>query len=352
MSQQAMAKPTGEPWQGPFLVTKVLGPMSYEVQCLLGQRGHKHLHFNNLRLWVVWPGGGNLQEAGAECLLQEPEELWEGDLPWQGQEARGGHDQPVLDGALSEDQQGDLLTLLQEQPHVFSQLPGHTHLIEHTITTPPGKVARVRWRPILFKTKAAVEQEVAEMLRLEVIKPSTSEWQSPIVLVPKPDGSIRFCVDYWEVNGLAQFDAYPMPQADILIGQLGRAQYLSALDLMKGYWQVPVRPQDRVKTASATPTGLYQFKRMPFGLHRAAATFQRLVDRALEGCKGFARAYIDNIVVSSSSWPEHLDHLQQVLHGAGQGGPKGKPKKESPGLPGTEVLRLCGRQGEAATSAR
>lgn len=201
------------------------------------------------------------------------------------------------------------MALLQEQPKVFSRQPGHTHLIEHPITTSPGQVARVRWCPLPFKTKVAVEQEVAEMLRLGVIEPSTREWRSPIVLVLKPDRSIRFCVDYREVNRLAQFDAYPMPQADILIGQLGRAQYLSALDLTKGYWQVPVRPQDRRKTAFATPTGLYQFKRMPFGLHGAASMFQRLVDRALEGCEGFARAYIDDIVVSSSTWAEHLDHL-------------------------------------------
>lgn len=90
-----------------------------------------------------------------------------------------------------------------------------------------------------------------------VIEPLQSTWRSPIVLVPKPDGSIRFCVDYRE---FADFDAYPMPQADILIGQLGEARFLSAIDLTKGYWQVPMNPGDREKMAFATPSGLYQFR--------------------------------------------------------------------------------------------
>lgn len=195
---------------------------------------------------------------------------------------------PLLDSTLTTEQRGDLLRLLQRHPRVFSKTPGYTTLVEHAILTLPGKVARARWRPVPCKTWDAVDQEVREMLCLDVIEPSRSAWRSPIVLVPKPDDTIRFCMDYREVNKLATFDAYPMPQADILIGQLGQAQFLSALDLMKGYWQVPMRIQDREKTAFATPTGLFQFKHMPFGLHCAAAIFQRLVDRALEECESFA----------------------------------------------------------------
>lgn len=117
-----------------------------------------------------------------------------------------------------------------------------------------------------------------EMLWMGIIEPSHSAWRSPVVLVPKPDGSIQFCIDYWGVNTLAKFDTYPMPRADILIDQLGTAHYLSALNLTKVYWQVPVHPPDRKKTVFTTSQGLYQFIRMPFGLHGAASTFQHLVD--------------------------------------------------------------------------
>lgn len=82
------------------------------------------------------------------------------------------------------------------------------------------------------------------MLALGVIEASRNEWRSPIVLVPKPDGTTRFCIDYRELNKVAKFDAYPMPRADILLERLGAARYLSALDLTKGYWQVPVRTED------------------------------------------------------------------------------------------------------------
>lgn len=280
VSQQAMAIPAGKQWQGPFRVTRVLGPVSYEVQCCPGRRGRKHLHIDDVQQWVARPGDKETRGEDRECLLQEPGELREGNLPWQELGVTETPEQPIMDEALSGDQLGDLQALLRQHTSLFSNQPGQTRLVENVINTTPGKVARVHWRPIPFKTKAAVEREVDEMLRLGVIEPSQSEWRSPIVLVPKPDGSIWFCMDYREVNKLAQFDAYLMPQADILIGQLGRAQYLSALDLTKGYWQVPIRPQDRKKTAFTTPSGLYQFRWMPFGLHGAAATFQRLVDQA------------------------------------------------------------------------
>lgn len=120
-----------------------------------------------------------------------------------------------------------------------------------------------------------------------------------MVLVPKPDGSIWFCVDYRGVNALAKFDEYPMPKVNILIDQLGMARYYSALDLTKGYWQVPMHPPDQEKTAFATPQRLYQFTRMPFGLHGVAATFQCLVNRALNGCETFTCAYIESSYASS-----------------------------------------------------
>lgn len=94
---------------------------------------------------------------------------------------------------------------------MFSKVPGYTTLVEHTIPTTPGRVAQARWHPVPFKTRDAIEWEIKEMLRLGVIGPSQSAWRSPIVLVPKPNGTIRFCVDYWEVNKLVAFDAYPMP---------------------------------------------------------------------------------------------------------------------------------------------
>ncbi|KAF7254299.1 Retrovirus-related Pol polyprotein from transposon opus [Varanus komodoensis] len=115
------------------------------------------------------------------------------------------------------------------------------------------------------------------------------------------------------VNEVSKFDAYPMPRIDGLLDPLGQAHFLSTLDLTKEYWQIPLMEESKEKTAFATPVGLFQFKYMPFGLHGAAATFQWLMDKVLGHLSHCAAAYIDDIVIFSRTWGEHLDHLRQVL---------------------------------------
>ncbi|XP_065277149.1 uncharacterized protein LOC135893275 [Emys orbicularis] len=151
------------------------------------------------------------------------------------------------------------------------------------------------------------------MLALGVIQPSASPWASPVVLVPKKDGSIRFCVDYRKLNAITVSDAYPMPRTDEILDKLGGARYLTTLDLTKGYWQVPLDPEARAKSAFTTPIGLLEFLVLPFGLKRAPATFQRLVDQLLRGMEGFALAYIDDICVFSQTWEEHVAQVKRVL---------------------------------------
>lgn len=148
------------------------------------------------------------------------------------------------------------------------------------------------------------------MLKARVIRPSTSPWASPIVLVTKKDRGVRFCVDYRKLNKVARFDAYPMPRIEELIDTVGPAKVISTLDLAKGYWQIPMDEGSRDKTAFT----LYEFEVMPFGLHSAPATFQRMINHVLRDCCNFARAYIDDIVVFSSSREEHLTHLHKGLN--------------------------------------
>ncbi len=151
------------------------------------------------------------------------------------------------------------------------------------------------------------------MSEANIIEPSTSEWASLIVLVRKKDGTMRFCVDYRRLNAVSEADAYPMPRVDELIDRLGPAKYISTLDLTRGYWQVPVDPESRSMTAFTTPFGLHQFRVMPFGLHGAPATFQRLMDKVLAGLEEYAAAYIDDVAIYSDTWEEHLVHLREVF---------------------------------------
>ena len=136
---------------------------------------------------------------------------------------------------------------------------------------------------------------------------------APIVLVKKKDGTLRFCVNYRKLNSLSQSDAYPMPRIDQLIDRLGQAKYVTTLDLTRGYWQVSVAENARVKTAFVTPFGLYQFRVMPFGLQGAPATFQRMMDQLLRGLEEYEAAYLDNLVIYSDSLEDHMLHLAKVL---------------------------------------
>jgi Reverse transcriptase (RNA-dependent DNA polymerase) len=123
------------------------------------------------------------------------------------------------------------------------------------------------------------------MIEQKVIEPAMCEWASPNVLVPKPDGSLRFCVDYRKLNSITTPDTYPLPRMDEHIDSVGDAAVFTTLDCNSGYWQITVHPEDRDKTTFTSHYGIYRFLRLPFGLRNAPATFQRAIDTILSGVK-------------------------------------------------------------------
>ncbi|KAK5907135.1 hypothetical protein CesoFtcFv8_005015 [Champsocephalus esox] len=214
---------------------------------------------------------------------------------------------------LSKAQLQQTKELVQQTLDVFSLRPGRTTMVEHQIHTEPGQKVKMRPYRVPEARRAAIEQEVQKMLAMGVIEESHSEWTSPVILVPKPNKTNRFCNDFRKLNEISKFDAYPMPRIDELIDRLGEARYISTLDLTKGYWQVPLEAASREKTAFATPTGLYQYTVLPFGLHGAPATFQSLMDKVLRPHREYAAAYLDDVVIHSDSWDSHLIRLAEVL---------------------------------------
>ncbi len=187
----------------------------------------------------------------------------------------------------------------------------------------------VRSRPYRLPEhkKKVVQSELEAMLEMGVIEESRSDWASPIVLVPKTDGSVRFCVDYRKVNAVSKFDAYPMPRVDELLDRLGTARFYSTLDLTKGYWQIPLSPLSKENSAFTTPFGLHQFVTLPFGLFGAPATFQRLMDKILRPHTAYAAAYLDDIIIYSQDWQRHMVHLREVLRALRGAGLTANPKK-------------------------
>ena len=141
---------------------------------------------------------------------------------------------------------------------------------------------------------------------------STSSYSSPIVVVRKPDGSNRFCVDFRKLDKVTVFDPEPMPHPEQIFAKLEKDQYFSTFDFSKGYWQVPMTEEDRAFTAFVTHKGLHQFKVMPFGLLNAPASFNRIMRRLLYGSKHLDN-YVDDVLEHNPTWKEHLSSMRDFL---------------------------------------
>ena len=307
-------------WQGPYQVVKRMGKVTYMVDMHDHKKRRRVFHVNMLKTFQIH------QLTDSSYLVTDGEgDSEDGDiLFWLDGTP---DDRPLVGQGLNNDQRQQLQQILTEFREVLQNKPGHTKLVEHRIeigTSCPVKLPPYRL-PQAYRE--SVQKEIQEMLEQDIIEPSSSEWAAPIVLVKKKDGSLRLCVDYRRLNSVSRTDAYPMPRIDDMIDQLGRASFISTLDLTRGYWQVPVANIDRHKTAFITPFGLYQFKAMPFGLQGAPATFQRMMDQLIRGLEGFTAAYLDDLVIYSSTWEEHVKHLHNVFGRLRKAGLTAKPRK-------------------------
>ena len=152
------------------------------------------------------------------------------------------------------------------------------------------------------------------MLANNIIKPSTSPWYSNVVLVKKKNGSQRFCIDFRKLNSITKKENYPLPRIDETIDSLGNAYFFTTLDLASGYWQIAMAPEDTDKTAFTTFCGHFEFNRMPFGLTNAAPGCQQLMEFLLAGLQWhICLCYLDDIIIYSRSFSEHLQHLRLVF---------------------------------------
>jgi len=150
---------------------------------------------------------------------------------------------------------------------------GCSNLVQHVIDTGDSKPIKQQPYRTPFIQREKIANLIQDMQSLGIIQPSSSPWASPVILVPKKDGSSRFCVDYRHLNSVTKKDVYPLPRIDDIVDTLGQAKFFSTLDLSSGYWQVELDSASRAKTAFTTYSGLYEFTRMPFGLCNAPATF-------------------------------------------------------------------------------
>ena len=233
---------------------------------------------------------------------------------------------------LTKEQQGQLGQVLNQYQHVFSKTDtdlGRTGLEKHFIPTGDARPRRLPPRRAPIHMREVVDQQVQEMLDQGVVEPCYSPWAAPLVLVKKKDGSTRICVDYRALNEVTEKDGHPLPRIEDNLDALAGATVFTTLDLTSGYYQVEVAEEDRDKTAFVTGRGHHlRFVTMPFGLCNAPSTFQKLMERVLDGLQWRTVViYLDDVIVFSKSIEDHMQHLEEVLRRFEQHNLKLKPRK-------------------------
>jgi len=297
-------------WQGPYPVLQQVSPVMYEVNMYDKRKRHRIFHVNMLRKW-------NTPITTSFWSEDIPEEEQD-EVPVWKESVNATENQPTISEQLDSQQCAELQDLLKKFPGVLQNKSGWTNLAEHTIDTgSAAPIKQVAYR-LPYAYQKAVKEELQEMERDGIIEPSTSGWASPIVLIRMKDGTLRLCVDYPKVNGVSQQDAYPMPRMDEIIDRIGKAKFITTIDLTRGYWQVPMAEGACAATVFTTPFGLFQLK---------VTTFRSLMDCLINGMDSFAAAYLDDIVIYSSTWEEHLAHIRAVFEGLREAGLTVKPRK-------------------------
>ena len=305
-------------WEGLFTIVKSIPPLNYEIRDA-DNTWSRTTHINNLKTFKPMPTCEPLQVQAA-CLVAE-ENIEMSKMLDNGPSLVGG---PCIGYS-----QGEMDQLLQEYADVFSSTPGEAQVEPFSIrleqdalpsSRPPYQV------PIHLREE--VNGEINKLLKSNIIEPSTSvDWCAPIVPVRKPDKTIRLCVDYRELNKVTPLDRHIIPTLPDILDRVGQAAVLSKIDLTSGFHQIQVDAHSRDLTTFLSPRGKFRFVRMPFGLKNAPSHFQRCMEKVLQPVSRFAAVYIDDIIVFSDSWTQHLQHLQAVFQCFREASLTAKPSK-------------------------
>lgn len=217
---------------------------------------------------------------------------------------------------LNEECQAVLENLISKyKPTLGRPQLGCTHLVSHEIDTGDAAPIRSRYYSYSPAILNVMHKELDEMLAQKIVEPSKSPWASPVLIVRKKDGRYRWIVDLRKVNRVTRADAYPLPRVNYILDQLRGAKFISSIDLTSAYFQIPLTEQSKEKTAFIVPgRGLFQFTRMPQGLHTSPATWQRLIDQVIgEDLKPYVFVYLDDIIVIAPTFDKHMELLRAVF---------------------------------------
>lgn len=304
-------------WEGPAIVQEKLSETNYVVR-MPGRRKEIRIYHTNLMKPYVE------RVHVANIALNEPDEQ-QIQMPELDQTKKVLTADEVIQVAVdptevSESQLSELKELIGEFPGLFSTIPGKTSLMEHDIELlqcDPVQCKVYRCSP---RQEKLMKDAVDQMLDLGLIEPSEGDFVSPMILVEAPGKDPRPCVDYRKLNSVTATKVYPIPNIEACIEKVSRARFVSTLDLVRGYWQVPMTERASSLATFVTPFGTFRPLVLSFGLKNAPYAFSRLMNQILAGTESFALPYLDDVAIFSDTWPEHIEQLREVftrLQGAG-----------------------------------
>ena len=326
-----VGNPLQAKYTGPYKVVKKISDTNYLVKTPGRRKETQVCHINMLKAYHEKPKPELVtlnNRLGLECPTHSKDcvdQVAEKEEDTESEVRLGNDQQPIklqnsqilndLGTKLSHlplVQRKELAEVITQYREVFPDVPSKTNLIEHDVDV--GDSAPIKQHPYRVSPmkKELLDKEVQYMLKNDIIEESQSNWSSPCILVPKHDGGFRFCTDFRKVNDKTKSDSFPIPRIGDCIDQIGKAKFVSTFDMLKGYWQVPLTQRAREISAFVTPSGLYQYKVMPFGMKNAPATFQRMINklvRDIDGCEG----YIDDVVIFSDNWSDHIRQIKRFL---------------------------------------
>ena len=326
-----VGNPLQAKYSGPYKVVKKISDTNYLVKTPDRRKETQVCHINMLKAYHEKPKpelvtlnnrlGLESLTHSKDCVGQvaEKEEDTESEVrlendqqPIKLQNSQILNDLGTKLSHLPSVQRKELAEVITQYREVFPDVPSKTNLIKHDVDV--GDSAPIKQHPYRVSPmkKELLDKEVQYMLKNDIIEESQSNWSSPCILVPKHDGGFRFCTDFRKVNDKTKSDSFPIPRIADCIDQIGNAKFVSTFDMLKGYWQVPLTQRAREISAFVTPSGLYQYKVMPFGMKNAPATFQRMVNklvRDIDGCEG----YIDDVVIFSDNWSDHIRQIERFF---------------------------------------
>ena len=326
-----VGNPLQAKYSGPYKVVKKISDTNYLVKTPDRRKETQVCHINMLKAYHEKPKpelvtlnnrlGLESPTHSKDCVGQvaEKEEDTESEVrlendqqPIKLQNSQILNDLGTKLSHLPSVQRKELAEVITQYREVFPDVPSKTNLIEHDVDV--GDSAPIKQHPYRVSPmkKELLDKEVQYMLKNDIIEESQSNWSSPCILVPKHDSGFRFCTDFRKVNDKTKSDSFPIPRIADCIDQIGNAKLVSTFDMLKGYWQVPLTQRAREISAFVTPSGLYQYKVMPFGMKNAPATFQRMVNklvRDIDGCEG----YIDDVVIFSDNWSDHIRQIERFF---------------------------------------